>query len=99
MHLGNIVLYASADGAGVQAFDFGAAFNFSVGGGNEHVSFDRKIRGAVLGEWCNHFRSFPAEWTTKSKEFWSEVVQMRDFSNSMWDSILKYLKLYYTDEV
>jgi len=64
----------------VQAFDFGAAFNFSVTGNNEHVRLDQKYRGAIATESVNHFGSYPVEWTIESHNFWLEVLNLGSFS-------------------
>ena len=87
MHLGNMILYKNAESGKplcVQAFDFGAAFNFDegfsdLGNSNQRVAYDFTIRGAIKTEVCNHLVNYPEEWTIKSEEFWKLVMTLKDF--------------------
>jgi len=97
MHLGNMILYGKPEATLlVQAFDFGAAFNFDEGvAANMRVAWDAKFRGAIKTESCNHLRNYPKQWTFDSEDFWREVTLLGDFSQDIFKHVFDYLEMYY----
>eukprot|EP00928_Gymnodinium_smaydae_P027287 TRINITY_DN21145_c0_g2_i1.p1 TRINITY_DN21145_c0_g2~~TRINITY_DN21145_c0_g2_i1.p1 ORF type:complete len:491 (+),score=83.38 TRINITY_DN21145_c0_g2_i1:97-1569(+) len=105
-HLGNLVLFKKDDdqALGVQAFDFGAAFNMEAGlidarNCNERVGYSFHYRGAIKTEVINQIANYPASWTVESKEFWSIVATLPDFPTTIWREVFTELREHFSDIV
>lgn len=65
---------------------------------NHRVVYDpiKGIRGAIKTESVLHLANYPKIWTTKSPQFWEFVKDLNDFSETLWQDLIKYLKKYFS---